>query len=180
MKEKLRNILLALCELLIGILLLIDPVNFTAGILIAVGVALCLLGIVSIIGYFRSEPMEGAIRRQLSKGILELLGGLFCVCNPNWFLASFPVLTALYGVGTLISGVLKVELTVDLLRAKRPRWGWAAAGTVITLVCAGVILFNPFATTVVLWTFIAVSLMAEAVLDLISALFPGKREEDAI
>ncbi len=44
----------------------------------------------------------------------------------------------------------------------------------LTLIVAVVVLRNPFATTAVLWTFTAVSLIVEAVVDLLGLVFEGK------
>lgn len=52
---------MSLVELIIGILLLVDPVGCTSGIIVALGVMLMLLGIGSIIKHFRTEPEEAAV-----------------------------------------------------------------------------------------------------------------------
>ena len=54
LREKGIGVVFPLCEIVIGILLLVDPVGFTTGILMAMGILLILLGIVNIVGYFRS------------------------------------------------------------------------------------------------------------------------------
>ena len=59
-KENFGGILLCLGQLLIGILLLINPAGFTSGIIIAVGAVLLLAGIVSAIRYFRMPPVPAA------------------------------------------------------------------------------------------------------------------------
>ena len=48
------GLLLALVEILVGILLLIDPAGFTSGIIIAAGAVLMALGLYNIILYFRT------------------------------------------------------------------------------------------------------------------------------
>ena len=41
----------------------------------------------------------------------------------------------------------------------------------LTIVCAVIILYNPFSSTAVLWTFIAITLIVEAVVDVIATIF---------
>ena len=53
--------LAALMELLIGILLFIEPIRFTSGILLGVGVILLIIGIACLLRYFRAEPMRAAL-----------------------------------------------------------------------------------------------------------------------
>ena len=85
----------ALCELLVGILLLINPTGFTEAIIVIIGIVLAAVGVINIIRYFRSTPQAGVVERTLSKGILCVVGGCFCVCNPDWFIITFPILTML-------------------------------------------------------------------------------------
>lgn len=47
---------MCIAELIVGILLLINPVGFTRGIIIALGVPLTLQGIGSIVSYIREKP----------------------------------------------------------------------------------------------------------------------------
>lgn len=71
--------------------------------------------------------------------------------------------TILYGIATLINGLFKVQITVDLLRSQWSRWGWAAISTMLTILAAIIILMNPFTSSLVLWTFIAITLIVEAI-----------------
>lgn len=179
-KEKGAAAILPLCELVVGILLLINPSGFTKGIIMAVGVLFVLLGIKDIVGYFRAAPQTGGSgRRGLSRGLLEGAAGVFCVVNPQWFTATFPVLTMLYGVGMLVSGAVKVETAIDLLRSGREGWGWPAGGSVLSLVCAAVILSNPFGSSAVLWSFVAVSLIVEAAVDFAAIFLPKRSAANA-
>lgn len=178
MKVKLAPIIVAVCEALVGVLLLVSPARFTAGIITALGALLILGGIVAIVRYFRGTPAEGVLGQGLAKGLVALLAGLFCVLNSSWFLATSALMTMLYGLGTLILGIGKVETTVDLLRLKNKAWMWSAIGAAVTILCAGIILLNPFRVTSVLWTFTGVSLIAEAVLDLLAVCLPDKLAAD--
>ncbi|MGI6026918.1 MAG: HdeD family acid-resistance protein [Candidatus Scatomorpha sp.] len=174
-KEKAGGLLTAVCEAVIGVLLLINPVGFTTSIITVLGVLLIITGIVQIISYFRVSPEDGAKGQGMTKGLLEVLAGLFCALDPEWFVAVFPVLTILYGLGCLILGAAKLQSTVDMARLRNRRWAWSAVSTLVTLVCAAVILFNPFATTAMLWTFLAVSLIVEAVLDVLAICISGRK-----
>ena len=173
MKHQTRNssILLCLCEIAVGILLFINPVGFTEGIIIALGIVLILTGAVSIVNYFRLEPLEAALGRRLVTGLAAVIAGLFCVLRSGWFILTFPLLTILYGVVILVVGLFKVQWTVDLLRQRMGHWGWSAVGAAVTLVFAAVILLNPFGSTAFIWSFVAISLIVEAVLDLLTLIF---------
>ena len=78
-KRSTGNLLMCIAELLIGILLLIDPIGFTSGIIVVLGVLLTLLGIKSLVGYFRQDAEEASENSGLAKGLLFALLGLFCM-----------------------------------------------------------------------------------------------------
>lgn len=137
--SKVSSVILSLCEAVVGILLLVNPVGFTTGIIIFLGIVLLLLGVAGVVQYFRTPAEVAALRQSLTRGCLAILAGLFCVLNSGWFIATFPLLTILYGVGTLVTGVAKVQWTVDCVRLKL-KWGWAALSAALTIVCAAVIL----------------------------------------
>lgn len=168
------NLLTCIAEILIGILLLIDPIGFTEGILVVLGAVLTILGIASLVSYFRADPVEGAQKNGLARGLLLVLLGLFCVFRFQLLIAAFPLLTSLYGILTLMLGVSKVQWAVDMLRLKQKYWFIAVIGAILTLLFAVLILANPFASTAALWTFIAVTLIIEAVIDILAFIF-GKR-----
>ena len=176
LKRNLGSVAMSLAEIIIGILLLVNPVAFTSGIIVAFGIVLMIMGIGTTIKYFRTEPEEAAVGQVLVKGLLELLGGAFCTFNSHWFIATFPVLTLVYGVVILVAGITKLQWTVDIIRMKRSKWFWAAISAAISIVCGVVIITSPFSTTAVLWMFIGISLIVEAVFDMIGSIF-GNREK---
>lgn len=176
-KEKASGIVLCLFELIVGMLLLINPVEFTAGIIKVTGIVLMIFGIIEIIKYFRMSAEEAFLGQTLVKGLVSVLAGAFCTFKTGWFIITFPVLTIIYGVVILLAGLGKIQLTIDMLRRKRKNWVWAAVNAFVSIVCAIVILNSPFTSTAVLWMFTGASLIAAGVLDII-ACFVGQRSKE--
>ena len=79
LKENTGGIVMCLFEILVGILLLINPVSFTSGIIIGLGVILLALGVVGVFAYFRLDPVEASRRQTLTKGLIIMVAGLFCI-----------------------------------------------------------------------------------------------------
>lgn len=173
-KIKIGSLLMCIIEVLVGVLLLINPVGFTTGIIIILGVLLTIVGIGSVIGYFRAQPEEAAQEGGLAKGLLFISGGCVCMFKSGWFLAAFPLITVFYGILIFISGIGKIQWAVDMLRQKQKYWFLALISAALSMVFAVLILSNPFSSTAVLWTFIAVSLIVEAVMDILTFIF-GKK-----
>lgn len=170
-KNKIGGIFAAICELAVGILLFIDAAAFTKGIITALGVIIALLGVVSVISYFRQSPAEAVMSHSMARGLLEIILGVFCAVKAEWFLEVFSVVAMIYGLVTLVIGAVKIEAAFDMLRLKNKNWLWLGLSALITIICAVVIMANPFTTTKVLWIFAGVSLTVEGVIDLLCAFF---------
>lgn len=178
-KENPAVVLMSLCEIVVGVLLLVDPIRFTSGIIAALGVLLTLLGALSVVRYFMTEARQAAKERRFAKGLFLLCSGLFCMLRNDWFIATFPALTSLYGAGLLLVGFVKVQRAVDLLRMKRGIWFTAAIGAGISLLAAVLILINPFQSALVLWILIGAALLLDAASDLLSIFLKKKPAKGA-
>lgn len=180
LKANFSTILLSLFELIVGVLLLISPVGFTKGILTAAGAVLIVVGLITLIQYFRTKTEEAAAGQLMFKALVALLLGVFLIFGKDWLIAVFPLLTMLYGVAILLTGLAKIQWTIDGIRMKKKRWWLSAIGAVVSIICAVVIFINPFGSTTVLWMFTGISLIVEAVMDialLITASVLNKGDE---
>lgn len=177
LKQNANGILLCLCETLIGILLIINPVIFTSGIVIACGIVLIIVGLISIIKYFCMNTQEAVLSQNLLKGLVLLLVGTLCVLNYKWFFATFSLLTIIYGAMILLAGLGKIQWTVNMIRLKREKWFLMGISAIISIVCAIVIIFNPFATITILWQFTGISLIVEAIFDVVSLILNRQKKE---
>lgn len=177
LKEHLNGIVLCLFELVVGVLLLISPVSFTVGIIKIAGVVLIIIGLVEIVKYFRVGADEAVLGQTLSRGLISLLAGVFCVWKTGWFIATFPVLTMLYGVMILLAGVSKIQMAVDMLRHKNKKWFWSVISAAVSIICAVVILKNPFTSTAVLWIFTGASMIVEGALDVVTMIMGSRTSE---
>lgn len=173
--KKINSLILCVAELIVGILLLIKPVGFTSGIIICAGIGLMVKGLVEIIRYFRTSAQAAAEQRSLSRGLIMLLVGGFCVFRYQWLMAAVPFLGVIYAVVLMMLGVEKIQTAVDQHRLGNDRWYIVAISAAIAVICSLIIFFNPFATTVYLWVFTGISLIVEAVADIISFAMNQKK-----
>ncbi len=170
-KTRWGGITVALCEVIVGVLLLIRPVAFTVGIVTALGILLLCVGILNVVSYFKSSPEEAKLKQSLARGLISILLGLFLIFKKKWLIAAFPLITMVYGVVTLVTGIVKIQWMADMIRQKAKRWVWVGFSAGLTIIGSIIILFNPFSSTVILWSFIAITLIVEAVIDLVAAIF---------
>ena len=160
-------------EIVIGILLLINPEAFTKGIVIVLGLLLCAMGIWNMVRYFRRPVQAVGGDWALSRGVMMILAGGFCVFNSQWLLAVLPALFIIYGVMMLVSGVMKLQRMADLRRLRHPRWYMPGISALMYIILAVIILLNPFGTAMVVWTFVGVSMIVSAALDIITLIVAG-------
>lgn len=160
----------ALCEAVVGVLLLINPTGFANTIMMILGGVMILGGILGVVLYFSASPVEASGTHDFAFGVLAIAGGIFCIAKSSWILGLFPILTMLFGVLALAIGIFKLQETLDLARTKASDWRWSAIGAAITLICSAVIFWFPFGSTRVVWLFIGVSLIGVALYDLATIL----------
>lgn len=168
LSQNVKAIILCIIEAVAGILLLLHPVRFTSTVIVVAGIALMLDGLLSVVNYFRSKPAEAAVGQLLVRGLVCILAGAFCAFNSGWFLVTFPVITVLYGVTVLVGGMGKIQAAMDMRRMENKKWWWALISAVISILCAIVIINNPFSSTMAIWLFTGISLIVEAIVDVIA------------
>ncbi|MBQ7849126.1 MAG: DUF308 domain-containing protein [Clostridia bacterium] len=169
-RGRVGGLTLCVLEILVGVLLLIDPVGFTSGIIIGAGVLMALGGAVCMIRYFTVKPDAGAASQLLFKGLTLLMAGVLCMTQYMWFLTAFPLLTVLYAGWMLVLAAMKLQHMTDMLRIKTGRWYMPAIAAGVAVVLAVIILWNPFGAVNAVWSFAGVSLIAEAVVELVGTI----------
>ncbi len=179
MKKKLVSVSYCVVQAIVGVLILLDPVAFTSGILIALGIILTVAGIVGIVQYFKKPIVEASKEQLLSKGLLAMLVGLFGIFKSGWLIATFPIITIIYGILMLIIGISKIQVTADNIRKKQEKWYLGIISAVLTLACACIVILNPFSSTAILWMFTGIAIVVDAAFDMVALFFikePAKEE----
>ncbi len=166
-----------ICELAVGVLLLIDPIAFTSAIVRILGIVLCVFGVLNIMSYFRLAPEMGSMSMSFTKGLVQVIAGVFCIFRPEWIANAFPLLAVAYGLVILIVGLVKLQWSVDALRIGGIFWYIPGIGGLTSVIFAVVIILNPFTTTAVLWIFAGVSLIIEAVIDAVSTIMSNRKSK---
>ncbi len=169
-KGRIGGFVLCAIEILVGVLLLINPIGFTSGIIIGAGVVLALGGLASVILYFMSAPAEGVASQRLFRGLVMVMGGLLCITQYQWIITAFPLLTVIYAGWMLVLAAMKVQQMADMLRLGSGRWYMPAIAAGLAAVLAIIIILNPFGAVNAVWTFAGISLIAEAVVELVGAI----------
>jgi len=73
----------------------------------------------------------------------------------------------------IVSGIGKVQWSIDLLRLKR-KWILSGVSAVLSVIFGFVILQNPFDTVEFLWRFTGIIMIIEAIIDVASLVYVAK------
>ena len=181
MKEWIKKIsvslMLAVCELLLGILLLVNPMGLTSFVIIALGVLLLLLGVLHLFQYIRLPREEAAKTWNLATGAGLLAIGISIIANQPWMLEMVGTLTTLYGIILLAAAFMKLQIAVDALRINRPFWYLMAISFVLTAVLSTLLFIGIFAESAV-WTVTGIALIVLAVLDAVYFILGRRKKEN--
>ena len=79
LKQNVNIIFVCLFELVVGILMLVDPDGFTSAVIIIGGIVLMGAGLYSSVRYFREEQTKAASGQLLMMGLVFIFAGAFCV-----------------------------------------------------------------------------------------------------
>lgn len=166
LSSKIGNILLCVAEIVVGVLLLINPDKVTSAFVICAGAAMILGGVVCCTLYFVGEAEAMVIKQLLFKGLLLIILGLLCVTQYDVLLKALPVVTWVYAIALLVLAAYKVQCTVDILRLSGIRWYFPAISAALALILALFILLNPNTALNFVWGFMGVSIILEAALEI--------------
>lgn len=164
--SKIGNILLCIAEIIVGVLLLVNPDAVTSAFIIGAGAVMILTGIVFCTLYFVGEAEKMVIKQLLFKGLLLIILGVLCVTQYGVLLAALPFVTWVYAIAMLILAAYKVQCTVDILRLSGIRWYFPAISAALAVVLALFILLNPNTAMNIVWDFMGVSIILEAGLEI--------------
>ena len=178
-KDNWTSILSVLFLIAIGVMLLVDPSTFAAGILRVAGILFAVLGIWDVIKYFRTAPEEAAKGSGFYSGALMITAGALCLFGRQWFEQVFPVLAVVYGAIQILLGYRKMQKAVDALRLKKQLWWMSAIGAGISLLFGFVIILNPEMTMMSIWVFTGIALIIEGLFDSAALIMLFRRKDTA-
>ncbi|HOB28260.1 MAG TPA: DUF308 domain-containing protein [Bacillota bacterium] len=161
-------IIISVLFILLGITLIIWPEFSLLTICKLCGVITLLLGLVRVIVYFRRDAFENLFRADLAQGLIFLLLAGFMLFAPKAVVSVIPVIL---GLVILIDSILRIQLSVELKRLHQEKWWLSLILALLTAVLGTLLLFNPFAGSVVLTIFIGIALTINGAVNLWGILF---------
>ena len=171
------NIFFAFLELLVGILLFITPMSLAKSIIVSSGFVLIVWGTIKIRNYCSTVLKVGKQINGLSAGILLILIGVFLIIRSGKVQSALDSVPTLFGVLLLLASILKIELTVGMIRLKFGNILWMTISCVFTGVGAILMLSNIYALTNINWELSGITYIVASILDIIPMVVKSKNKE---
>ena len=157
-----------------GILLFIKPELANALVGYVVGTIVLLTGIIAIINYLKAKKEFKYMRLELIYGIITLTAGVFTILNP---LSISSFITIGLGIWMIINGLLKLNMAMFLKRKREEISNILFVISILVLMCATILIFNPFKTTMLVTQVLGLFLIVYSILDTMQTLLMKKRSK---
>lgn len=156
---------------ILGILMTFFPKDSGTIICYAIGVGLCLIGLIRLVTYISGDKKQVLGSFDLVQGVAMAGFGVFFIIKPG-VLASFLIFGL--SIVMIVCGILKIQFAVDMSKLKFSLW-WIELIAALAMVILGIVAFvNPFDAVVTLMIFIGICLMVSGIWDLISLFWLSK------
>ena len=166
-KIKWNVILSSVIYVIIGVLLIIWPEIMTKNICYVVGFFSIAIGIVNLIDYIRHDIVMNDYKYSLVIGLVFILVGIFIFTKVEMIMSIIPFIL---GLVVTISGFMKFQNAIDLIRMKYSGWGAVLFISALNIAFGIVLMANPFTSAIVLSICIGIGLIYSGVSDLIATI----------
>ena len=174
-----KNMLLSILLIALGILLVLRPDSVVNFIIIGIGAFLMVTSIIDLIFYFMNAKLGGNFIN-LSKGIIEFIGGIFLVFRSEAVAGLFPVVI---GLIIIFTSIFKLYVALSIKALDNKKWIPNFVLSILYIVFGAVIILNPFET---LNTIVRVAGIVLIVSELFNLVYSGvivfslKKLEDTV
>ena len=168
-------IVLALAFIVLGTILIIYPTQVMQVACYTIAVLLIIVGVISLINYLRKDITGLIYRYDLVVGLSCILGGILVIIKIEDLIKLIP---AVLGFLVTISGILKMQNSVDMLRLGNGVWHVAFGMAIVNIIFGIVLLINPFAPEL-LTLLMGISLIYSGVTDLFVTIAISKKLAEA-
>lgn len=165
-------ILLAVIFIALGIVLILWPGATMKTICYLLAAMLLALGVASLINYLRKDISGIIYHYDLVVGLCAILGGILVIVKVDKLTDLIP---AVLGFLVTMSGILKMQNSVDMLRLGHGTWHVAFAMAIVNIVAGIVLLMNPFEAAQILIMCIGIALVYSGITDLYVTISISRR-----
>ena len=165
-------ILLAVIFIALGIVLILWPGATMKTICYLLAAMPLAIGVFSLINYLRKDISGIIYRYDLVVGLCAILGGILVIVKVDKLTDLIP---AVLGFLVTMSGIMKMQNSVDMLRLGHGTWHVAFAMAIVNIVAGIVLLMNPFEAAQILIMCLGIALVYSGITDLYVTISISRR-----
>ncbi|MBQ8043460.1 MAG: DUF308 domain-containing protein [Clostridia bacterium] len=166
-KGTIVNLISTLLFLVVGIILVTNPVITLNVVTYVVETILIVWGIITIINYVRVESRHDVFSLGFVQGVVCILLALFLIVNPNILIIILPVCI---GIWMVFGSLSRIQIAIKLNAWGQRTSGWYIFLAVLMFAIGLVIICNPFKTATIIVQALGIGIIAYSVLDIIEAV----------
>lgn len=174
-KSFVLSIIASIIFVVLGLFLFIRPDATITTISYIIGVALLVLGILSIVRYFKSCFGISPFDFNLVYGVLVIIAGLYLIFNPLLLEVIFPIIL---GIWIIINAVTKFQYALILLKNKKNDFKYILLISLLVFILGIILLINPLKTVLLVTQIIGIFIIIYAVLDIIDNFILNRNKEE--
>ncbi|HPF87239.1 MAG TPA: DUF308 domain-containing protein [Candidatus Limiplasma sp.] len=163
----------AVLTAILGLILLIWPSLSNAVICYGLSAGVLVYGVYRICMHFRYKPQSVLQKHDLAAGIMLIAIALFILIDPEFIISLLPVLL---GLLLIMGGARETQIAIDLFRLRESRWFLPLIAAFVQVILGLIILWNPFATAMVLTRFIGIAVLIESISQIVFTTVLSRRE----
>ena len=169
-------ILASIVTIVVGLLLVIFPVQVMSVATYVLGTLSLIAGLAGTVQYFKQKHSSPYLfQSDLVVGLLTLGFGIFMITSPESMMYLLPYIFGFLLAGCAVGNILRA---IDAKKSGFEQWIVLLVMAIIALITAVLIIFNPFTVLDTLVIIIGAGLIFEGVTDIVITLWVSKRIED--
>lgn len=154
--------------ILLGLLLLFIPQIKPLYLAYILSVAFIVVGIMWIVQYFLTESYRNINRYGFSAGTLLVVLGICALLKSEEISAYFLLCM---GFLIMVMGIVQLQNALDLMALNDPMWKIVLGLSLAVIICAIIIIMNPFQTTENLARFTYIIMVIDGIFSIASMIF---------
>ena len=169
---KLQSVLIAILFILMGLVLVINPLGTTRTICFTIGSIILGAGLIFIIIYLVSDFKANIKKNKLVIGIvLLILGMVFFIA----YRVIMSVIPTVLGVMIFVNGLTKLQTGIDARKINKDKSLWMIILAIVIILLGAFVVFNPFSASKLILRIIGICLMFSGITDLVSFIYLNKK-----
>ena len=155
--------LMAVTDIIFGIVLLIWPDVSMKTFCYVLGVMSVIFGLVHIIIYFTRDKMQAMLQMDMVSGICLLAFGIFVLVKPEFIISILPFVV---GVIMLLGAVVKFQNCLDMKKLGFTKWYLILVASLLMVGVVIILVINPFEAAEVMMILLGAGLLADGLISL--------------